>query len=126
MNPYMKETKKPTQRPIILLHQPSTLNLHDNIMDSARTAILKTKRNLNCVKSSLNKDTVHTNKNASSLMDYMNLRKTPNKTQNIKQNNVVFSLLRDAVSLVKDATLSTKATMKDRKNFKQSTWHFGK
>lgn len=122
----MKETKKPTQRPIILPHQLSTLNLHDNIMDSVRTAILKIKRSLNCVKSSLNKDTVHTNKNASSLMDYMNLRKTPNKTQNIKQNNVVFSLLKDAVSLVKDATLSTKATMKDRKNFKQSIWHFGK
>lgn len=126
MNPYMKETKKPTQRLIILLHQPSTLNLHDNIMDSVRTAILKTKRNPNCVKNSLNKDIVHTNKNASSLMDYMNLRKTPNKTQNIKQNNVVFSLLKDVVSLVKDATLSTKATTKDRRNFKQSTWHFGK
>lgn len=95
-------------------------------MDSVRTAILKTKRNPNCVKSSLSKDIVHTNKNASSLMDYMNLRKTPNKTQNIKQNNVVFSLLKDAVSLVKDATLSIKATTKDRRNFKQSTWHFGK
>ena len=59
-------------------------------------------------------------------MDYTNLRKTPNKTPNIKQNNAVFSLLKDAAHLEKDATLFTKVTLRDRRRFKQSIWDFGK
>ena len=77
-------------------------------MDSVRPTILKTKRSLNCVKSSSNKDTAHINKNASSLMDYTNLRKTPNKTLNIKQNNVVFLSMKDVAYLVTDATSFTR------------------
>lgn len=88
-------------------------------MDSVRPTILKIKRSPNCVKSSSNKDTAHINKNASSLMDYTNLRKTPNKTPNIKQNNVVFLPLKDVVHLGKDATSFTKAILPDRRNFKQ-------
>lgn len=52
-------------------------------------------------------------------MDYTNLRKTPNKTPNIKQNNVVFLPLKDVVHLGKDATSFTKAILPDRRNFKQ-------
>lgn len=118
MIPYTKETKICTWKPTILQHQQLTLNRQDNITDSVSPVTFKIRRNPSCAKSSLNKDSVHISKNVSLLMAYMNWRKTPNKTQNIKQKNVVYLRVKDAVSLVKDATLFIRVILTDRRDLK--------